>query len=935
VAPALPIRGREDELRRLSRAIAKTSSGVAQIVLLEGDGGIGKTRLVDELASRASADGFRVFIGRADDLDRSRPFGPLITAFDCRQSSDDPRRRRIARLLGSRSTDEDDAPSVVADPGLHLTVVESLVELLESEALERPVLLVTEDIHWADLSTLIVLQRAFRRLLELPVAHLITFRPLTTDDGASFLRKAREAGAESVTLAPLDDDAVAQITEDTIGASPGERLRAQVAAASGNPLFVVELLRALEDEGAITRDALTAEVSDTSLPPSLRSTILSRIAFLPAETITVLRFASVLGTAFSMGDLAVLCDRPATKLLEDVSHALDAQLLIEDGTGLRFRHELIRSAIYEDLPLAVRRELHSEAGRRLADAGAPAVRVAQHLSQGAEPGDEQAIEWLHRAARETVPQSPVGAAELYEKTLVLIPIGHAKRGRVGAEACERMFFIGRYADAEKIANEVLVEAIDPSDEALLRLTLARVLMLRGRIAEARNELAATMRIPDLETDTRARVQAEASMEPFFAADMEGAAALGRDALAAAEAVGEDEARSLAHIVLALADYGRARVATAMEHARNAASIVERKRFARTGFLVPHGVLAFTQIEGDRLDDAARSVVLGREVSERAGAAWSLQILHWIAAYRDLLSGEWDDCVAEVESGFAESSDSGSRVAIPFACAILAHVRIARGDLTGAEETLSASDVGVRLDVGIDHFMHASALLAEAKGDADRALTSLASTWDVLEGTGARMHRRPLGPDLVRLALNARDETRAHRTTELVEEVAAIADVATARGAALRCRGLLENDAALLLRAVDAYREGPRPVEFAIACVDAAAASRDDASTLLAEAVDIFERVGAVTYLARADALLRDLGVRKGARGRRSRPKTGWESLTPTERNVVTLAVEGLTNPEIAQRLYISPRTVQTHLAHVYAKLGISSRVELATRAERR
>jgi DNA-binding CsgD family transcriptional regulator len=197
----------------------------------------------------------------------------------------------------------------------------------------------------------------------------------------------------------------------------------------------------------------------------------------------------------------------------------------------------------------------------------------------------------------------------------------------------------------------------------------------------------------------------------------------------------------------------------------------------------------------------------------------------------------------------------------------------------------------------------------------------------------------LGPDLVRLALAAGEEGPAAQVAAAVAEVAAANKVAPLDGAALRCQGLLEGDPAVLRAAVDAYAQGPRPLELALAAEDAGAAAArkgaEDAVPLLRQALEVQERLGAARDAARVEARLRELGVRRGRRGVRRRPRTGWESLTPTERTVVDLAAEGLSNPQIGERLYISRRTVQTHLASVFAKLDISSRVQLATEAARR
>jgi len=165
------------------------------------------------------------------------------------------------------------------------------------------------------------------------------------------------------------------------------------------------------------------------------------------------------------------------------------------------------------------------------------------------------------------------------------------------------------------------------------------------------------------------------------------------------------------------------------------------------------------------------------------------------------------------------------------------------------------------------------------------------------------------------------------------------DLAWLRGAALRCQGLAEGDANTLAAAADAYAAASRPLELALASEDAAAAfvkQRDPARArpLLEQAIAIYERLDAYRDLARANAVLRLAGVRRGARGPRKRPQTGWQSMTPTERTVAALVADGLTNPQIGQRLFISRRTVQTHLVHVFAKLDISSRAQLAAQVAR-
>jgi DNA-binding CsgD family transcriptional regulator len=239
--------------------------------------------------------------------------------------------------------------------------------------------------------------------------------------------------------------------------------------------------------------------------------------------------------------------------------------------------------------------------------------------------------------------------------------------------------------------------------------------------------------------------------------------------------------------------------------------------------------------------------------------------------------------------------------------------------------------------GVEVMLWARALLLEARGDA-QALTVLETAW-----TGRLLRVPPqlvrIGPDLVRLAVAGERPDLARAVVEAMDEAAATTPVASWQAAALWCRGLLHEDADALVESVAAYQQAPRPIERARAYEDAASAlsrvgRREEAAALFREAAEVYEHFGAFMDLTRAEAALRALGIRRSRKRARRRPSTGWESLTPTEIEVVLLVTQGLTNVEIGQRLFISRRTVETHLTHIFSKLGVSSRVQLAAQASR-
>jgi DNA-binding CsgD family transcriptional regulator len=232
---------------------------------------------------------------------------------------------------------------------------------------------------------------------------------------------------------------------------------------------------------------------------------------------------------------------------------------------------------------------------------------------------------------------------------------------------------------------------------------------------------------------------------------------------------------------------------------------------------------------------------------------------------------------------------------------------------------------------------ATGLLREAEGDRRDALRSLVEAWGDSEGIVSE--EATIGPDLVRLAVNLGERRLAIEVAATLETGKGRAALPRIDGAALLCRGLVDDDVDALVASVGAYRAAPRPYELARA-IEATGASlgragsRDECIGLLRESIDIYQRLRAIRDVARIEASLRALGVRRGRRSARGRPETGWASLTPTESSVVQLVAEGLRNGDIADRLFVSRRTVETHITHVFGKLAISSRTELVAMAGR-
>jgi DNA-binding CsgD family transcriptional regulator len=354
--------------------------------------------------------------------------------------------------------------------------------------------------------------------------------------------------------------------------------------------------------------------------------------------------------------------------------------------------------------------------------------------------------------------------------------------------------------------------------------------------------------------------------------------------------------------------------------------------------IPRG---YVLAEVDRLDEARATIESGLRISEELGIGWPLAVYHAVRALERYLAGHWDDAVAEIETSPGLDVPGESYRPVP-GRSVEALIRLHRNDLPGARDAVDAAP-GELPDASpgyrADWYVRAQALLLEADAERADALTVLADCWDRYASSGLALEYPVIGPDLVRLALAAGEAGRARAVAATVTGVASGNEVPWITGAALRCQGLAEDDPGVLQAAVDACARGPRPLQLALTCEDAGAAvarqgNQERAGQLLDQAVTIYERLDAARDLARAEAALRQMGIRRGRHVTHRRAQSGWQSLTPSERAVVDLVAEGLSNPQIGQRLYVSRRTVQTHLGHVFAKLHLTSRTQLAVEAAR-
>ena len=925
--------GREDELGLAAAAVRQLSEGRASALAIEGEAGIGKTLLVQAIVDDARSRDVVVFCGQAHPFERTRPFGVVAAALDLSRRSMDPRRAAIGALLAGQG-----AGAPRAAGGILYRVVEEIVDLVETSCAERPVLLVAEDIQWADSASLMAISSLVRQLPLAALLVVVTARPSPLSaEVLRLLDDLAAAGARTLRLQPLKSGDVAVLACHVLGAPPGPALTAMLAKAGGNPLWAVAMLRSLADEGTLRRAGDSVETTASELPVSLSDLVVRRLRDLPTATLELLRVTAVLGDAVSLRDVAAVTRRPPAEVAGQLSDAFDAQLLDEADDRVVFRHQLVHDAIYEHMPPSARRLLHREAAVALMAAGADRLDVADHLMLGAERGDEQAVAWLRDAAREASAQAPLVTLELIRRAEQLLPDGHRDADVVSAEVVQALLRAGKVAEASDRAEAVLARRHAAEVDTPLRLALLAALALQNRAAELITVAQASLADPArLQPSGHVLMLAQQSWALVYTGDPGAGESAADRALVIADQAGDAAMMVWALTALLVAVGRQGRYGEALAHARRAAALAADSHDMRSLPLQPKFFLGLALFDCDLVGEARAAY---REaLDDEFGSGWWLSETLMADAQAAFVIGEWEDAVPGLITGGQAAQEKGNQNLVSQSLAYRVIIATAAGDYRAASELaagIAGSLEGDELSYNAGILTFAVAGLKAAQGDRQGAYDLLLRCWRFDAERECRFYHRALAPDLVRLALELGHRGVAAEVASTVAAGVALApEVPTVRSLALRCQGLVDGEVEPMMEAVVFARRAPLLVEHAGACEDAAGllaqrGRRDEAVALLAEALERYERAGADAWAGRVRAQLRALGVRPGPRGPRGRPATGWESLTTTERAVSLLVAEGLTNGAVARRLYISPHTVNTHLRHVFAKLGVANRVALA------
>jgi DNA-binding CsgD family transcriptional regulator len=929
--------GRDAELAMLVQLAGEAAGGRGRSVLIEGEPGIGKSALVRAALAEAAETGCPVFWGVGDELGQALPLLPFLDGLRVREPSASPRRNTILRLLRGE---------LAADRGMDVSaaLAEQLLALVGEQCAAQPTILVVDDLQWADQASIALWGRLARSVRQLPLLLVGMMRPVPQRDDLLALRRAVD-DAVRLQLTGLAGAAVTELVTALAGGQPDDKLLALADGAAGNPLYVTELVAALARGSSLTvTEAGAAELTDGPAPSSLSAAIADRLGFVSGPVREVLQAAALLGVDFAVPDLATVLGRGVAELIPAVEEARAAGVLAESGYGLGFRHPMIRTALYEEIPEPMRAAWHRDAGRALAGVGAPADRVARQLLRAgdgsgdpAEPMDRWILSWLDRTAELLVGQAPRVAAELLRQAMASSPAGSAQHDRLVSRLADALYRVGDVAEAEQVANHALAHAVEPDLVVDLHWTLAQCSMRAGQSAESLATLDRALAAPGISARHRARLLVLSARTHSNLGEVEKAGQVAAVALTAASEAGDNWAMGWALHVLSL-------VTAVQGHLTDALALFDRALTVTEGDPALTDLRLLLQINKavalgclDRYEEALAVARQARHLADLAGTLIRLAQAHSALGQLMFDTGRWDDALAEVQ---ALHEDLKEPVAASLDLGIAAVICFHRGETAEARRHLAAAvpharRIGNRI---IGPLVLARSLDCEQRDALPEALAELTAGFD--DNAEEPEELEELLADGVRLATTTGDLDTAKALTGQAEARAAESEIPHRQAIALYCSGLLGQDASRLLAAAERYDHAGRPLLSAKALEAAAenfvcADDRDQARAAFTRAVEIYTSLGAAADVARLQASFRAHGIRRSPHSKHRRARSGWDSLTPTETKIAALVEGGLSNPEIAAKLFLSRRTVATHVSHILKKLDVHSRIDIAREAARR
>src|SRR5829696_58786 len=927
---------RDRELAELDRALGDAQDGDGRILLVEAPAGLGKTTLLRTTSRRAAAAGFETLHARASELERDFAYGcvrqllepPVARASDAEHDRLFDGAAALSHPLFAPTGAALAAPS--ADGAF--SIQHGLYWLLNNLAAATPVLLVIDDLHWADTESLRFLNYLAPRLEGVPAAVVASTRP-GEGDTAEVARLA--AGPESTVLRPdpLSAEATAVLCERRLGGAVAPEFAAACREATGgNPFFLEALLREAREQKYATDAQGAAHVRRLG-PPAVAQAVRLRLLGRPRAASELVRAMAILGDGAQLAEAAALA-RVAEDEAARTADLLVSLAILQPAERIEFVHPIVREAVYGEIGVRERAHAHAHAADILAATGASEQRIAAQLTEAEPDGDPVRVALLRRVAADALARGAPAAARSYLRralaeapppdamTDVLVALGSAEV-RLGAPE----------------AVDHLTTAVASTDDPALIATgarqLANALTITGNPDRAVEELEAAIDVVAPQ-DRELLLILEAERASHARLAVRESRALARTRLAEHGPV--DRATPGERMVLATCAYDTAR---ARETADQAA---EDLTAALSGGLllgdlqldlvgpfydIVLGLLATDDL--DVVESCIESFLAdARGRASIPGIAYATSRRGWVAFRRGAMAPAETDAAAAVDL----LTSHGIALGIPLAHALLLRVWTEAGELDAAERALRDRGLDDDFPSGptTNFLLEARALVRLGQGRNREALHDLLEfgrrdeRWGAANPLASRWRSHAA---LAQAALD--DSAEARRLAGEDLDRARRWGAPSGIGVALRALALVDDGSAAIERLREAERVLERSLarlEHARALTDLGAAlrranSRAEARPVLERAVELAERCGARAMSDRARTELRAAG------GQWTDPAaTGADQLTVSERRVAELAAEGRSNPEIAQTLFVTRKTVETHLGRAYRKLGISGRGEL-------
>ncbi|GID29899.1 helix-turn-helix transcriptional regulator [Paractinoplanes brasiliensis] len=931
--------GRDAELRTIGRLLDQVRGGQARALGVRGEAGIGKSRLLLELAGQARDQAALLLSGRAAELERDLPFAPLADALDIALGDlaglDPEHASALAAAIPAFGT-----PSVPFSGERH-RVAAAIRALLERLARHRIVVLALDDVQWADPASTDVLALLLHRPPRAGVLLAMATRTGRAPDLEGELAQAvRNGTAELVDLAPLSAGDVATLLPE-VDRVARERLYRQ---SGGNPFYLEELARAAGDEPPGDPDAAIAGV-----PRAVRAALTAELSALTVRSRLLIQGAAVAGDPFDLDVAAVAAGRSPD---DDVAVPADIDMLLKHDLirptsaprRFRFRHPLVRRAVYEASGDGWRLVAHARAARALGARGSAPTQRAHHVERSARPGDHDAVELLTRAADEVLPTAPATAATWYEAASRLLGDAPAQQLRLLTARGQALASAGHALAARDVLRQIL--GLLPNDGSPARIQTVEALaqlegLWTGNPAAARRLLHAELQaLGDGVSRQHATLTLALARDRATRGDHPAAVSLADEARRTAQLAGDDvltadaavQAADSAHCALRADDPAAlaavdARIADA---ARLVAALPDERLATRLQMLGWLGVAQFytTDVVAARAA-ADRGLALARATGQGLLAP-SFLVLR---SFTDEIRGDLRAAADAADEVLDNARLTGNRHLGLWGALVASRVELARGRVQAA---IAHGEAAHRF-LGVDPTSAAGFTLADAQlaaGDPAAALTALdAFGWvnpglwsgdrllclDVVVRTLVTLGRLD---EATTWAERVPAETGGRRTGYYAPIIAHI-------DATLRiARKDFHTGGAVALAGARAGDEAGTPLWSARCRILAgqaliATGHPDEARHELRHAAAVTSERGAHGIRDMALSALRRLGDRPRVPAGPHDARLG--ALTPREQEITALVGDGHTNAQIARRLHLSERTVEKHVSNMLAKLGVTSR----------